>query len=85
MPNDATTTNPNYHCESLLIGMGSNDKMANNTTTPQQHPPTTTVSNCLWQWKEGPNKEVDGNKGDQEEGEDNEGETTMTWQQDQWK
>ncbi|KAF8232706.1 hypothetical protein L208DRAFT_1396919 [Tricholoma matsutake] len=51
--NDATTTNPNCCHESLLIGMGSNDKMANN-------------------------KEVVRNKGDQEEGEDNEGETMMT-------
>jgi hypothetical protein len=47
MPNNATTTNPNCHRESLLIGLGSNDKMAN--------------------------EEVVGNKGDQEEGEDNEG------------
>lgn len=51
-PNDATI-NPNCRHESLLIGMGSNDKMANN-------------------------EEVVGNKGDQEEGEDNKGETTMT-------
>jgi hypothetical protein len=30
MPNDTTTTNPNCHCESLPIGLGSNNKMANN-------------------------------------------------------
>ncbi|KAF8234788.1 hypothetical protein L208DRAFT_1393442, partial [Tricholoma matsutake] len=29
-PNDATTTNPNCHHESLLVGMGSNNKTANN-------------------------------------------------------